>query len=187
MSKFLSFIVSFIFLLNVAYAQNQWTFVSSVTTFQDINSIAVVNENVIWVAGNNGSALITVNAGLNWTLKNTGLPSTTHLYGIAAIDANNCWVGNGDGAIYLTTNGGNSWTQQISISGSFINGIHFLNANTGVFVGDPTGSGQPYQNRYTTNGGTNWTIAPNSPISAGNEWGVINAWDWTDASHYWLG
>ena len=186
MSKLLSFIVSFIFLLNVAYAQNQWTFVSSVTTFQDINSIAVVNENVIWVACNGGGVLITVNAGLNWTLKNTGLPST-HLYGISAIDANNCWVGTGAGAIYRTTNGGTSWTQQISISGSFINGIHFTNANTGVFVGDPTGSGQPYQNRYTTNGGTTWTLAPNSPISAGNEWGVINAWDWTDASHYWLG
>lgn len=187
MSKFLSFIVSLIFILNVAYAQNQWTYVSSVITFQPINSIAVVNENLIWVCCDGGGVLITTNAGQNWTLKNTGIPST-NLYGIDAIDANNCWVGTGTGAIYRTTNGGNSWTQQISISGSFINGIHFFNANTGVFIGDPTGASQPYQNRYTTNGGTNWILAPNSPVATtSSEWGVINAWDWTDQNHFWLG
>ena len=187
MSKFLSFLISLFFILNVAYAQNQWTYVSSVTGLQPINSIAVVNENVIWVACDASGLYLTTNAGLNWTLRNTGLPST-NLYGIAAIDANNCWVGTQTGSIYYTSNGGTSWTSQIAISGSFINGIHFFNTNTGVFIGDPTGASQPYQNRYTTNGGTNWILAPNSPVATtSSEWGVINAWDWTDQSHFWLG
>jgi hypothetical protein len=58
--------------------------------------------------------------------------------------------------------------------------------NNGVYTGDPTGSGQPYQNRTTTNGGTNWVLSPTSPI-AGNEFGVINAWDWTSNTTFWIG
>lgn len=186
MLKLFTFLVSLLFVMNFAYAQNQWTYVGAVPSPQpNINSIAVVNQNIIWVACDANSVYLTTNAGTTWTLKNTGLP-TGPLYGIDALDASKCWVGTGAGSIYYTSNGGTSWTLQIAVAGSFINGIHFFDANTGVYTGDPTGSGQPYQNRYTTNGGTTWTLAPNSPI-AGNEWGVINAWDWTDQQHFWLG
>jgi photosystem II stability/assembly factor-like uncharacterized protein len=187
MIKLFTFLVSIVFLLNFAYAQNQWTYVGPLPPPQpNINSIAVVNQNVIWVACDGAGLYLTTNAGINWTLKNAGIPSGP-LYGIAALDVNKCWVGTGTGSIYYTSNGGTSWTLQIAVAGSFINGIHFFNANTGVYTGDPTGTGQPYQNRYTTNGGTNWIIAPNSPVSGGSEWGVINAWDWTDQSRFWLG
>lgn len=191
MLKLFTFLVSLLFVINFAYAQNQWTYVGALPSPQpDISSIAVVDQNVIWVAcgGSTGGTgvYLTTDAGATWTLKNTGVPAVT-LYGIAALDANKCWVGTGTGSIYYTSNGGTSWTLQIAVANSFINGIHFFDANTGVYIGDPTGAGQPYQNRYTTNGGTTWTLAPNSPVSAGNEWGVINAWDWTDQSHFWLG
>ena len=186
MFKLFTFLVSLLFVMNFAYAQNQWTYVGALPSPQpNINSIAVVDQNIIWVACDANSVYLTTDAGASWTLKNTGIP-TGPLYGIAALDASKCWVGTGTGSIYYTSNGGTSWALQVAVAGSFINGIHFFDANTGVYTGDPTGSGQPYQNRYTTNGGTTWTLAPNSPI-AGNEWGVINAWDWTDQSHFWLG
>jgi photosystem II stability/assembly factor-like uncharacterized protein len=109
-----------------------------------------------------------------------------NLYGITATDTSNCWVGTTAGAIYRTSDGGSSWASQISVAGSFINGIHMFDVNNGVYTGDPTGNGVPYQNRYTSDGGTTWTLATNSPIAT-NEFGVINAWDWTDQNHFWVG
>ena len=58
--------------------------------------------------------------------------------------------------------------------------------NYGIVIGDPTGNGQPYQFRYTTNGGTNWNLSPTSPI-ASNEYGVINAFDFIDTNIIWVG
>jgi hypothetical protein len=111
---------------------------------------------------------------------------TGNLYGISALDTTTCWVGTVNGSIYKTTNGGSTWTLQFSLAGSFTNGIKLFNANYGVYYGDPTGAGQPYQFRYTTNGGTNWLLSPTAPV-AGNEFGVVNAWDWTDTSRFWIG
>lgn len=161
-----------------------WTLQSTLPTAPAINSISVVDENVIWAACAGAKVYLSEDGGLTWTLKNSGLSGD--LYGISATDNTNCWVGTVTGAIFRTTNGGTNWSQQIAVSGSFIDGIKMWDNNNGVYYGDPTGAGQPYQLRYTTDGGTTWTIAPNSPI-ASSEFGVINAWDWTDQNHYWLG
>jgi photosystem II stability/assembly factor-like uncharacterized protein len=150
-----------------------------------INSITVVDQNIIWVACDNAGLYRTTNGGVSWVLRNTGIPSG-NLYGISAIDSSNCWVGTVAGSIYRTTNGGLNWTLQVAVAGSFINGVKMFTSNYGVYTGDPTGSGQPYQMRFTTNGGTNWYNAQNSPIAA-NEYGVINAWDWIDTTHFWIG
>lgn len=186
------FTMLFILLLTVsfAYGQNQWTLVSSFPAPNPpANSLSVANPNIMWVVctATGGAARVykTTNAGLNWTLANGGL-SSQDLYGVSALDASTCWIGTVGGSIYRTTNGGSNWSLQIAVSGSFINGIKMFNPNYGVYIGDPTGSGQPYQFRYTTNGGTNWTLSPSAPI-AGSEWGVINAWDWTDSLHFWTG
>ena len=162
-----------------------WSLLSQLPSpFPNINSISVVDANLLWVACTGGYVYRSTNGGTSWELKNTGLSGD--LYGISAIDNNNCWVGTVSGAIFRTTNGGTSWTQQISVTGSFINGIQMFDLNNGVYAGDPTGTGQPYQFRYTTDGGTNWILSPSAPI-ANNEFGVINAWDWTDQNHFWLG
>ena len=174
-----------IFLIGFVNAYSQWTFVSTLPTPQNINSISVVNQNVIWVACDNATLYKSTNGGVNWVSRGAGLPAG-NLYGISALDTSNCWVGTVNGSIYRTSNGGLNWTLQFSLAGSFTNGIKMFNSNYGVYQGDPTGNGQPYQFRYTTNGGTNWILSPNAPIAT-NEFGVINAWDWTDTSHFWIG
>jgi len=173
--------------LSVLSNAQSWSLLSQLPSpFPDINSISVVDENVLWVACNSGYAYRSTDGGNTWELKNTGLPNGQNLYGISAIDNLNCWIGTVNGAIYHTSDGGSSWTQQIIVSGSFINGIQMFDLNNGVYIGDPSGSGQPYQFRYTTDGGTTWTLAPSAPI-ANSEFGVINAWDWTDQNHFWMG
>ncbi len=166
-------------------AQSQWTLVSTVPTSPNINSISVVNQNIIWIACDANKVYRSTNGGLNWDLRNTGLPSG-NCYGISALDTSNCWVGTVNGSIYRTTNGGLNWTLQFSLAGSFTNGIKMFNANYGVYYGDPTATGQPYQFRYTTNGGTNWLLSPGAPI-ASSEFGVVNAWDWLDTTTFWIG
>ena len=193
MKKLFSVLIGLMLMMNIAYSQNSWTFVSYLPSpSPSINSIAVVNANVIWasaaVAGGAARVYRTVNGGVTWQLKNTGLPATMNAYGCAALDSLTCWIGNDIGmTIYKTTDGGNTWVGQLTVAGSFTDGIHFVDANTGWLYADPTAvTGQPYQIRSTTNGGTNWVLNATSPTSS-TEYGVINAWDWSDNNHIWFG
>ncbi|MBM4159280.1 MAG: T9SS type A sorting domain-containing protein [Ignavibacteria bacterium] len=176
---------------NIAFGQTyQWTFVSYTPSPSPVvNSLCVVNQNIIWIAcdaaGGGAKVYRSLDGGLNWTLRVNGL-ANQNSYGIYALDSLTCFVGNTLGSLYRTTDGGLNWTQVLAVSGSFTNGIKMFNSDYGVYYGDPTGSGQPYQFRVTTNGGLNWNLVPGAPI-AGNEYGVINAWDWTDSSHFWIG
>ncbi len=182
--SFFSLVIALIFATN-SFSQIGWQEVTTLPNVANINSIAVVDANVLWVCCDGGSVFRSTDAGTTWSLRNTGVPAV-NLYGIAATDTSNCWVGTTAGAIYRTSNGGLNWALQVSVAGSFINGIHMFDLNNGVYTGDPSGNGVPYQNRFTTDGGTTWTLATNSPI-ANNEFGVINAWDWTDQNHFWIG
>lgn len=177
-------LVLFLLLISGFALPQEWTLISTIPTSPNVNSIAVVDQNIIWAACTGGKVYLTEDAGLTWTLRNAGLSGD--LYGISATDNMNCWVGTVAGSIFRTSDGGNSWAQQIAVPGSFMDGIKMFDANNGVYYADPTGSGQPYQLRYTTDGGTTWTLAPDSPI-AGSEFGVINAWDWVDQNTFWLG
>jgi hypothetical protein len=174
-----------------AFAQTgQWSFVSYLPAPNPpVNSMYAASASTIWVAcdasGGAARVYLSTNGGTSWTLKNGGLPSQNS-YGIFAFDATTAFVGNTLGTLYKTTNGGTNWTQVFALSGSFTNGVYMFNTNYGIYSGDPTGSGQPYQFRVTTNGGTNWNLTPTAPI-ASSEFGVINAWDWTDSSHIWIG
>ncbi len=186
MKKIIPIFFLALFLSVISNAQS-WNLLSQLPSpFPNINSISVVDANVLWVACDAGYTFRSTDGGNTWELKNSGLPAGQNLYGICAIDNLNCWIGTVNGAIYHTSDGGSSWTEQIIVTGSFINGIQMFDLNNGVYIGDPPGSGQPYQFRYTTDGGTTWTLAASAPI-AGNEFGVINAWDWTDQNHFWMG
>ncbi|MBK8554076.1 MAG: T9SS type A sorting domain-containing protein [Ignavibacteria bacterium] len=178
-------IITLLFMILFANAHSQWFVQSTVPGSPNINTISIAGPGVVWVAGDNTALYKTTNGGLNWLQRNSGLPAG-NLYGISALDTTTCWVGTVNGSIYKTTNGGFNWTLQFSLAGSFSNGIKMFNANYGVYQGDPTGNGQPYQFRYTTNGGTNWILSPGAPLAT-SEFGVINAWDWTDTTHFWIG
>lgn len=174
-----------------AFAQTaQWSFVSYLPAPNPpVNSITVPNANTIWVVcdASGGAARVykSTNGGVNWLLRNGGLPAVNG-YAIFAFDTTTALVGNVNGSLYKTTNGGINWTSVLTVAGSFSNGVHMFNANYGIYSGDPTGNGAPYQFRITTNGGNNWNLAPTAPIAT-NEFGVINAWDWLDSSRVWIG
>lgn len=185
------FTILFMLIAITGFSQTgQWSFVSYLPAPNPpVNSIYAASASVIWVAcdasGGAARVFLSTNGGVTWNLRNGGLPSQNS-YGIFAFDANTAIVGNTLGSLYKTTNGGTNWTLVFSLAGCFSNGVYMFNTNYGIFSGDPTGSGQPYQFRITTNGGNNWNLSPTAPI-AGSEFGVINAWDWLDSSRIWIG
>ena len=145
---------------------SQWqTYQTPVQTrFSDVS---VVNQNIIWASG--GTVVKTTNAGQNWIVAGTGLPSV-QFYHIAATDENNVWVTgeafNG-GQIFHTTNGGLNWTEQFYSQPFWINGIHFFNASTGIFLRDHSFAPAIDTVGFfiTRNGGANWYRSANSPIT----------------------
>jgi photosystem II stability/assembly factor-like uncharacterized protein len=185
-------LILFLLISTITYSQTgTWTFVSRLPgTNPSINSFYAVDANTIWVAAaasGTSNVYLSTNGGLNWVLRNGGIEAAKDMYGIFAFDANTALVGSGDGDIYKTTNGGLNWTKVLDLTNSFTDGIYMFNTNYGIYYADPTSqSGQPYQFRITTNGGNNWILAPNAPTSS-TEFGVINAWDWIDSSHVWIG
>ena len=176
----------------------QWeTQVSATQT--SLFSVKVVNANVVWACGGNGSAtapavIRTTDGGSNWSLV-TGNITGADLYCIAAVDADHAWVGTGNlgatpGKIFATTNGGTTWTLQ-SYPGTqtpFMDGVVFLDANNGYAMGDPPGSGN---NQFvvlkTTDGGTTWAHTAVNPTGGSAEAGWNNSFSVTDINHLWFG
>jgi hypothetical protein len=83
--------------------------------------------------------------------------------------------------VYVTTNGGTAWTKQtgtgqFSDGNSFINIVHFFDANNGMCMGDPLGG--KFEIYTTTNTGTAWVRVDtaNIPTSLGGEFGLIKSY-----------
>lgn len=75
--------------------------------------------------------------------------------GLFFLNNNTGWVAGYHGKISKTTDGGVSWILQNSGIQSWLNCVHFIDANLGIAVGSKD------SNRLilkTTNGGTNWQI-----------------------------
>lgn len=179
------------------------------TTFQYVGSaVAAVTPRIAWTVSNvqvSQNAFIpvfsrTVNSnqwnGLNqFAVGGTALD--VGVFALAALDGQNAWIGtgptNGQAAICRTTNGGANWTAvNVATITPFVNGVHFWNANEGIFFGDPLNG--KWGIGITSDGGQTWTPLP-SPLSAvngselgwANGYGVKgdNAWFGTNQSRIW--
>jgi len=186
---------TFLFLLfalaKFTFPQAAWSLISPLPDGYDINSICVVDSNVVFVVGVGNDIWRTLDGGKTWELKNTGIPAGYGIYGVSATDSLNCIVGwlttnQSSASIYRTNNGGKSWTSVWTLAGSFPDGIKMFNPSYGIFIGDPTGTGKPYQFLYTKDGGATWNLSPTSPIAT-SEYGVINAFDFIDTNRIWVG
>jgi len=165
------------------------------TTSEGVLDISVVNDNVAWILGYDGTGgganfidyALTTDGGNNFVEGTVGTDTTYQFSNISAISADTAWVcmfnhvaGSG-GGIWQTTDGGASWLQQgvgaIYDANSFPDIVHFWNANEGVTIGDPNNG---YFEIYTTvDGGANWARVPqaNIPNPQSGEFGIVNWYD----------
>lgn len=166
------------------------------TPSRGLSEIQIVDANTVWALAYDGTPVVppatsnpdpqqftkTTDGGNTWTSGTINVGNTGFsINNISPVSATTAWVSAlnpdvGNGVIYKTTNGGTTWTQQNSaafqVSGSsFINGVHFFDANIGIAFGDPANG--EFEIYRTTNGGTTWALVPaaNIPNPTTDEWG----------------
>jgi photosystem II stability/assembly factor-like uncharacterized protein len=184
----------------------QWTSQATgfADEFRGLNQIKIVDANTVWALAYDGSGAAaniqeftrTTNGGASWNpgVINFGNPDL-EINNITAVSASTAWASaiinvaapgdqssNGVGTIVKTTDGGATWTPQLTTGfqtagASFLNGVHFFDANVGIAYGDPTGTGLGEFEVYrTTDGGANWTqvSAAALPNPLSGEYGYNN-------------
>jgi len=170
--------------------------ISQNTSFPNISTgvrnISIVDENVVWASGYNGSGdgenyqvfTKTTNGGSSWSSGTINIGDTDlGIAMVSAISSTTAWAvgyptaAGQTGGIWKTTSGGSNWTRQntasYNSSGSFTNVVHFWDENYGFAQGDPIGG--EYELYVTSDGGDNWESVPgaNIPNPGGGEYGYV--------------
>jgi len=174
-------------LLSIAFcsfANAQWTSQATgfPTAFRGLDEIKIVDANTVWAKAYDGSGgggevqefTRTSNGGTSWTAGVIDVGDTAlTINNISPISATTAWVsavhptlGTGS-VIFKTSDGGLTWNQQNPLGytspTSFLNFVHFFDANIGFAEGDPI-SGE-FEIWRTTDGGDSWTLVPGANIA----------------------
>ncbi|HZW40027.1 MAG TPA: YCF48-related protein [Ignavibacteriaceae bacterium] len=120
----------------------------NINTNSTLRSISMVNSNVGYIAGTEGTLFKTTDGGYTWNpiITNT----TTNFYSCDFISESTGWVVGYGGVVIKTTDGGVTWVSESSTLPASVYDVDFVNENVGWISG---GSGLI---RKTTNGGENW-------------------------------
>jgi photosystem II stability/assembly factor-like uncharacterized protein len=178
-----------------------------------IQSMHAISPDVVWGVAYNGVTPTaptreftrTTNGGATWTsgvITVAGVPSTYASANVAAISADTAVIAlypsaSAGGALVKTTNGGATWTRiapaTFNRPDSFLNWVHFFDANEGIAMGDPADEagvpGKYYELWRTMDGGTTWTRVPSANIpapSSGVEYGTVDVYD-AEGDNIWFG
>jgi photosystem II stability/assembly factor-like uncharacterized protein len=149
-------IISFISGLILAQTPSVEILTSGTKT--SLRGLSVVNDNVVWVSGSNGTVGKSTNAGKNWKWMKVNGFEKTDFRDIEAFDANTAVImGIAEPAYILKTNdGGESWrvVYENKTKGMFLDAMDFANNQKGIVVGDPI-NGKIFIAR-TNNSGNTW-------------------------------
>jgi photosystem II stability/assembly factor-like uncharacterized protein len=207
MKKILLFV-----LLGISFGVNAqfWTEITTGFTTPDrgMYSISIVDASVVWAVGfenTQGFEDVTIkeftrstDGGLTWTSGKIELGANTSAFGtssITAVSSTTAWVSaygdpSNPGGIWKTIDGGLTWNKQTTASftvDSYVNFVHFWDANNGIAHGDPESS--EFEIYTTSDGGTNWTRVPAGNIpdpDAGGEYGYENLYE-VSGNNIWFG
>ncbi len=154
---------------HLAIVNNEWT-----------RSVAVADENNIWVVTGSGAAFSTTNRGQTWTRR---VITNTSLDKVLFSGVQHGWICGDDGVVYQTTDAGATWT--LRAGNTFVDGAYsfaavtFADLQNGWIVSMNWDAAALIL--HTTNGGTEWTTqyvdSLNSfidieAVSATNIWAV---------------
>lgn len=131
-------------------------------TKTSIRGLSVVNDNIIWVSGSNGTVGKSSNGGKNWKWFTVKGFEKTDFRDIEAFDASTAIImGIAEPAYILkTTDGGETWkvVYENKTKGMFLDAMEFWNEQAGIVVGDPI-NGRFFITR-TFDGGSTWQDIP---------------------------
>ncbi|NTS41451.1 oxidoreductase [Flavisolibacter sp. BT320] len=174
MKKF--FFLLFCFSLQtVLFAQASLPRIDTLTSGKktSLRGMSVVNDNVAWVSGSNGTVGRTINGGKDWKWFKVSRFDTADFRDIQAFDATTAiiMVVGEPAYILRTTDGGESWkvVYENKTKGMFLDGMEFWNSESGIVIGDPI-DGKLFIAR-TFDGGHSWRAIPEQyrPAAADGE------------------
>jgi photosystem II stability/assembly factor-like uncharacterized protein len=157
MKKYISFFLLF-FIPCCLLAQSPFIEILSTGTKTSLRGLSVVNDNIVWVSGSNGTVGRSTNAGKNWKWMTVNGFEKTEFRDIEAFDGNTAIImGIGEPAYILkTTDGGENWkvVYENKTKGMFLDAMDFANNQEGIVIGDPI-NGKVFIAR-TSNTGNTW-------------------------------
>ncbi|HET9824578.1 MAG TPA: YCF48-related protein [Chitinophagaceae bacterium] len=131
-------------------------------TNTSLRGLSVVNDNILWVSGSNGTVGRSTNAGKNWKWFTVKGFEKKEFRDIEAFDAATAVImAVGEPAYILKTNdGGDTWkvVYENKTRGMFLDAMEFWNEESGIVIGDPI-DGRFFIAR-TFDGGTEWKEIP---------------------------
>ena len=131
-------------------------------TKTSLRGLSVVNDNVIWVSGSNGTVGKSNNGGRTWKWLVVKGFEKTDFRDIEAFDASTAVImGVADPAYILKTiDGGSTWkvVYENKTKGMFLDAMEFWNEQSGIVIGDPL-EGKFFVAR-TFDGGNSWQEIP---------------------------
>lgn len=115
----------------------------------DFNGVHFVSDDVGWAVGDNGAIFRTLDGGQSW--QNQRIPSMVDdLNDVFVFPDGTGWAVGDRGRIITTSDSGQSWTTQGSGTAVSLQGVHFIDTETGIAVGSNRTI------RRTDNGGVIW-------------------------------
>jgi photosystem II stability/assembly factor-like uncharacterized protein len=131
-------------------------------TNTSIRGLSVVNDNIVWVSGHNGTIGRSSNGGKDWKWMKVKGFEKRDFRDIEAFDATTAIIMAVDTPAYIlkTTDGGESWkvVYENKTPGMFLDAMEFWNEQAGIVIGDPIG-GKFFIAR-TFDGGNTWKEIP---------------------------
>jgi photosystem II stability/assembly factor-like uncharacterized protein len=156
-------VVVFIFFYKTIIAQKEF----QIDTFNlesksNIRGLSVVNNDIIWVSGNNGFVEQSIDGGKKWSVKKIPHADSTDFRDIEGLDEKIAIVMNaGSPAVfYKTTDGGVNWkvVYQNDDKKIFFDGMDFWDDKKGLAFSDPI-DGKLFI-LETNDGGKSWKEIP---------------------------
>lgn len=133
-------------------------------TKASFRGLSVVNDNILWVSGSNGTVGKSTNGGKDWKWLQVKGFEKMDFRDIEAFDAATAVIMNSsdkDPAYILKTNdGGESWkvVYENKTKGMFLDAMEFWNEQAGIVIGDPIDS--KFFIARTFDGGNTWKEIP---------------------------
>ncbi|CAM5349229.1 oxidoreductase [Streptomyces abikoensis] len=132
--------------------------------------LAAVSRSTAWVAGTNGTVLLTRNAGRTW--RNVSPPGAAALEfrDVEAFDARRAVVlaiGEGEASrVFRTDDGGTTWTETFRNTDpkAFYDCLAFFDTRHGIALGDPVDG--RFRILSTGDGGRSWRVLPAAGMPA---------------------
>lgn len=157
-----SFLLLAVLLNLVSQAQQPTVELLSSGSKTSLRGLSVVNDNVVWVSGSNGTVGRSTNGGKTWQWRTVKGFEKNDFRDIEAFDAATAIIMSVADPAYIlkTTDGGESWkvVYENKTKGMFLDAMEFWNEQSGIVIGDPL-EGKFFVAR-TFDGGNNWQEIP---------------------------